>query len=642
MDKKSIIGIVLIAAIVILWGVWSTPSKEQMAAQNRRLDSIAQIEKQKVEQKAAVQKKEIAAATNDTIAQDSTFKNNDSTSNASLKSEFGVFACAKQAENKFIIVESDFLKVKFSNKGGKIASVELKNYKDYLGKPLVLFDGDTNRFGLIFTSDSKLISTNDLYFNAVSFDGKPITTDALKIEKDSSTISFRLYPENGQATGKYIEYTYTIKNNSFMVGYDVKIINLGNEVVTNSNSIDFEWELTLHQKEKYLKNERIVSTVYFKHSVDKEVDYLSETKADEKNIPTQLDWISFKQQFFTTIFVSNEKFTNASLKVTPDTNTGVVKLMQAELGLPYSKGQVEPISSQFYFGPSKYKTLKQFDQDFEKQIPLGWGILSWFNKILVIPVFNFLEGFNMNYGIIILLLTIFIKVLLFPIAYKTYVSSAKMKVLKPEIDEINAKFPKSEDAMKKQQTTMALYKKAGVNPMAGCIPMLLQIPILFALFRFFPASFELRQQGFLWADDLSSYDSIYSWTTQIPILSSVYGNHISLFTILMTISSLIYTRMNMDTMGSSNQMPGMKTMMYIMPLMFLGIFNSNSSGLSYYYFLANMITFGQQIVIKKYFVDEKKLHLQIQENKKKNFSKKSKFQAKLEEMAKKRGYNPNK
>ena len=640
MDKRSIIGIVLIAATLIVWGIWTSPTKEEIEIQRRTQDSIAQVAKQK-EENAKKETDKIAkpeTAIIDTIINDTTSVKNDSTLMASLKGQFGVFANSKQAEEKFITVESDFLKLKFSNKGGKIYSAELKNFKDYLGKPLVLFNGDTNRFGLIFSSDNKLIKTNDLFFTAESFDGKQINSDTIFQVSDSSNISFRLYPENGKTNGKYIEYTYFIKNSSFMLDYNVKIVNLNNEVLTNSNSIDFEWDLTLHQKEKSLDNERNTSTMYFKHTVDKEVDNLSETKSDEQNINTQLDWISFKQQFFSTIFIAKEKLTNAGLKVTLDTTRGVLKQMQAEIGLPYTPGQVEPISTQIYFGPNKYKTLKKYGQSFENQIPLGWGILSWFNKILVIPVFNFLESFNWNYGIIILLLTIFIKILLFPIAYKTYVSSAKMKVLKPEIDEINAKYPKTEDSVKKQQTIMALYKKAGVNPMAGCIPMLLQFPILIALFRFFPASFELRQQGFLWADDLSSYDSILELGFNIPF----YGDHVSLFTILMTISTLIYTRMNMDTMGSNNQMPGMKTMMYIMPIMFLGIFNNYSSGLSYYYFLANMITFGQQFVIKKYFVNEQKLHLQIQENKKKNLGKKSKFQAKLEEMAKKRGYNPNK
>ena len=316
--------------------------------------------------------------------------------------------------------------------------------------------------------------------------------------------------------------------------------------------------------------------------------------------------------------------------------------MHSLIGIPYQSNTNNSIAMQFYFGPNKYNILKKYNLDLERQIPLGWSffLLQWINRYAVIPVFDFLSHFNWNYGIIILVLTILLKIVLFPIAYKSYMSSAKMKVLKPEIDEIGAKFPKKEQAMDKQRATMSLYKKAGVNPMAGCIPMLLQFPILIAMFRFFPASIELRQQPFLWATDLSSYDSIFSWTTQIPLLSSFYGNHISLFALLMAISNLIYTKMNQDMMGSTNSMPGMKTMMYIMPIMFLGFLNSYSSALNYYYFLSTMLTFGQMYAIRM-FVDEDKIHARIQENKKKPVAK-SKFQQRLEDMAKQRGYNAKK
>jgi len=291
----------------------------------------------------------------------------------------------------------------------------------------------------------------------------------------------------------------------------------------------------------------------------------------------------------------------------------------------------------FYLGPNKYNTLRKFHLDLERQVPLGWSFspLAWINIYAVIPVFDWLGGYGWNYGIVILILTILLKIVLFPIAYKTYKSSAKMRVLKPEVDELSKKFPKAEDAMKKQQATMALYKKAGVNPMAGCVPMLLQFPILIAMFRFFPSSIELRQQSFLWAHDLSSYDSVLNLPFDIPF----YGAHVSLFTLLMTISTIFYTKLNNDMMGSTNQMPGMKTMMYLMPIMFLGMFNNFASGLSYYYLLANLLTFAQMYLIRK-TINEDKIHLQIQENKKKPV-KVSKFQERLEAMAKQKGYNPN-
>jgi len=309
-----------------------------------------------------------------------------------------------------------------------------------------------------------------------------------------------------------------------------------------------------------------------------------------------------------------------------------------KVGVPFSGNLEETVGMSMYFGPNKYNILRKYKIGLERQIPLGWSffLMQWINRYAVLPVFNFLGSFGWNYGIVILVLTILLKIVLFPIAYKTYLSSAKMRLLKPEVDEIGQKFPKKEDAMKKQQAVMAMYKKAGVNPMSGCIPVLLQMPILIAMFRFFPASIELRQQAFLWANDLSSYDSIWNLPFNIPF----YGDHVSLFTLLMTISTIIYTYLNNQMMGSgSQQLPGMKTMMYIMPVMFLGIFNNYSSGLSYYYLLVNIITFVQMYIFR-WFVDEDKLHKKIQENKLKPV-KVSGFQKRLEDMAKKRGYNPN-
>jgi YidC/Oxa1 family membrane protein insertase len=312
--------------------------------------------------------------------------------------------------------------------------------------------------------------------------------------------------------------------------------------------------------------------------------------------------------------------------------------MYYKVGIPYAGVADEAIGMSLYFGPNKYNILRKYKLDLERQIPLGWSffLMQWINRFAVLPVFNFLGSFGWNYGIVILVLTILLKTVLYPVAYKTYLSSAKMRLLKPEVDEISQKYPKKEDAMKKQQATMAMYKKAGVNPMSGCIPVLLQMPILIAMFRFFPASIELRQEAFLWANDLSTYDSVLSLPFTIPF----YGDHVSLFCLLMTISTIIYTYMNNQMMGSgAQQMPGMKTMMYLMPIMFLGIFNSYSSGLSYYYLLVNLITFAQMYIFR-WFIDEDKLHKKIQENKLKPV-KVSGFQKRLEDMAKKKGYNPN-
>ncbi len=367
---------------------------------------------------------------------------------------------------------------------------------------------------------------------------------------------------------------------------------------------------------------------------------------DDDKLNSKIHWISFKQQFFSVTLIAENSFVKADIEQKGDENSPdekFMKNMSAEIMIPLTNNSdFQSIPMKMYMGPNKYSILKQYEIQLDRQIPLGWGffLLHWINRFAVIPVFGFLSGFGWNYGIIILVLTILLKVVLFPIAYKTYMSSAKMRVLKPEIDEIGAKFPKKEDSTKKQQATMALYKKAGVNPMAGCIPMLLQMPILFALFRFFPAAIELRQQSFLWADDLSSYDAIVSWTQQIPIISQFYGNHVSLFTLLMTVSTILYTKMNNQMMSSSQQMPGMKTMMYLMPLMFLGFFNNYASGLSYYYMLANLITFGQMYMMRQ-FVNEEAIHAKLQANKKKP-QKKSSFQKRLEDMAKQKGANSKK
>ncbi len=383
------------------------------------------------------------------------------------------------------------------------------------------------------------------------------------------------------------------------------------------------------------------STIYYKLNEDK-VKYLAENKDDNESLRDQIKWLSFKEQFFSTVLIADNYFVDPIMNVTTSGTPPSDRYLRSaffKIGVPFTGKAEETVGMSLYFGPNKYNILRKYKLDLEKQIPLGWSffLMQWINRFAVLPVFNFLGSFGWNYGIVILVLTILLKIVLFPVAYKTYLSSAKMRLLKPEMDEISARYPKKEDAMKKQQAVMAMYKKAGVNPMSGCIPILLQMPILIAMFRFFPASIELRQQPFLWADDLSSYDSIMNLPFTIPF----YGDHVSLFTLLMTISTIFYTYLNNQMMGStSQQLPGMKTMMYIMPIMFLGIFNNYSSGLSYYYLLVNLITFAQMYIFR-WFVDEDKLHKKIQENKLKPV-KVSGFQKRLEDMAKKRGYNPGK
>ena len=358
------------------------------------------------------------------------------------------------------------------------------------------------------------------------------------------------------------------------------------------------------------------------------------TKPVQKDIATQVQWIAFKNQFFSSVIISDNSFSNALLNMnTLSDSNKYLKNFTAEIGIPFKRLDNETIRLKMFYGPNKYNLLKKYKgYKLEELVSVGKGIIRWINQFVIIPIFDWLSRFIGNYGLIILLLTIIIKIGLLPLTYRSYLSTARMKVLKPQIDELNQKYPKGKE-LEKQQATMALYKKAGVSPMGGCLPMLLQFPILFAMFKFFPTSIELRQEGFLWAKDLSTYDAIISWHQNLPLI----GDHLSLFTILMTVSTIISMKLS-DTTASSQQVPGMKTMMYIMPVMFLFALNNFSSGLTYYYFLANVITIGQNYLFKS-FVDEKEILRKIEEKKAKPV-KKSKFQQRLEEMAKQSGYRP--
>lgn len=620
MDRNSIIGIILIAGILILWTTLNKPSKEQVEEAKRKRDSLElvqrqEIAQQKIEEAAQIQETD-NNVTEEVVAKDSI-----------LHSLYGSFADAGAGEQKFITLENELIKLKISNKGGRPYSVELKDYKTYTQKPLILFDGDSTVFGLNFFSQNRSIITNDLYY--------------VPVEKTSSSVKMRLYA----GEDRYIEYVYSLNPESYMVDFDIHFVGINEVVSSNLNVIDLKFSMYSPQQEKGAKNENMYTTMGYKYYQD-EVNTLSSRGKDEaeEEINTKLKWVSYQQQFFSTILVADNYFANAEVAYTSleDYSIKYLKYFESSIGIPIENSPNFSVPMSFYFGPNHFNTLKEYDLEFEKIIPLGWGIFGWINRFVVIPTFNILDNFIRSYGLIILILTVLIKLVLFPFTYKSYLSTAKMRVLKPEIEEINKKFPKKEDAMKKQQATMALYKKVGVNPMGGCIPMLIQMPILFAMFRFFPSSFELRQQAFLWADDLSSYDSILSWDAHIPVISNFYGDHISLFTILMALALLFSSKLNSNQMSDANQqMPGMKFMMtYMMPVMLLVFFNNYSAGLSYYYFLSNVITLGQTLFIRR-FVDDEEILRKLHENKKKPV-KKSKWQQRLEEAAKQKGYNPQK
>ncbi|HJN06463.1 MAG TPA: membrane protein insertase YidC [Bacteroidales bacterium] len=636
MNRNSIIGFILIAGIMIGYTYWMAPSEEELAKQQRQADSIARIQRHNEEVLAKSTKILEQATQPETPEEQITEVTSETYSE--LKSKYELFANAAQGDEQLYIIENDLVKLEISNKGGYVKTVELKKYKTYDSLPVILFNPETTRFGLSFFSiNNRSINTRDLYFTP----SENISKNMVVSGNNSLSFSMRLYTDTGEGVvnpNSYIEYLYKISGDNYMFDFTINVVGMDGVISSNSNYADLNWFADLRQQEKTI-DQFNGSTIYYKFFQD-EVDYMSETDDDEEQITTKLKWVSFKQRFFSSTIVAKNSFNNGKLTVFEKENPGsdrYLKSMEADFELPINLRGETSIPFSFYYGPNKFYTLKAYDVDLERQIPIGWGffILAWINEYIVIPTFDWLGGYGWNYGIVILVLTIMLKTLLFPIAYKTYYSSAKMRVLKPEVDELSKKFPKKEDAMKKQQAVMALYKKAGANPAAGCVPMLLQMPILFAMFRFFPASIELRQQPFLWAHDLSSYDSIASLPFDIPF----YGDHVSLFTLLMTVSTIMYTYLNNQMMASqTTQMPGMKTMMYLMPIMFLGIFNSYASGLSYYYFLANVITFGQMFVFR-YAINENKLRAQIERNKKKPPKKKSAFQKRLEEAAKQKGSN---
>jgi YidC/Oxa1 family membrane protein insertase len=623
MDKKSFIGLLLIGAILLGWFFYMSPSKQDLARQQHYKDSVA-LEEQKAYAKGIAEAKMKRLATDSTGHPIAAVALSDSAKKVLTEKQLGPFSASASGKKEYVSIDNEFYVVKLSTRGGRPVSVQLKNFrtKKADGPPLMLFNEDSSSFGLqLFDNAHKAYSTDTLQF--VSSE----TSFSVKGEQ-SKSISMRL----SAGEGKYIEYLYTIKGNDYMLGCKINLVGMQDVIASNMQDLDLNWAMQSPSQEMDLKNQRIKSTVYYKFP-DEKADYLSETKDDSKTLEgTNLKWVAFKQQFFTSVLIAQSDWgkTKPSVRTHTDKeDTLHVKDFSAKLSIPFSHKPLESFSMKFFFGPTQYSLLKKYNMDLETQIPLGWSIFRFVNTWLVIPIFNFLDSFNISYGIIILILTIIIKMLIFPIAYKTYMSSAKMRVVKPEVDEINAKF-KDGDPLKKQQATMALYRKAGINPMAGCIPVLLQMPILIALVSFFPTAIELRQHGFLWASDLSTYDSIF----HLPFTIPAYGDHVSLFALLMTGSTILYTWSNSQLMGQTDQLPGMKWMMYLMPVMFLVFMNNYSSGLSYYYFLANMITFGQTLLMRR-FVDEAAIHKKIQENKQKPV-KTSSWQQRLEKAARDR------
>lgn len=581
MDRNTFTGLFLILIILVGSTFLLKPSSEEVK-QKAYQDSIA-LSKDKI----PAAKKVTPPVAQTTVIDDTT-----KTTSTILTEEF-------------TILENNLIRLSISNKGGKIASVTIKNEKTSKNKPLVLFNSDDTNFGLIFRGATGFVNTNNFAFNKVNVETQQVTMQMVNID------------------GSSVSYTYSLKPDSYKVGFVSQLKGFQNKI--ENNSLILNWETKLLQQEKDIKNERMYSTTYYK-IVDGDVDYISETKDDELVLKEgKIKWISFKQHFFSAALIAKESFIKADIAVKTLPDSSAVKAYSAKLSLPFKNQDVNDYEMEFYFGSNKFSQLKNQGNDLEQQVKMGWGPLKWINRYLVLPIFNFFETFNISYGIIILLLTLILKTVLFPFTYKSYLSMAKMRVLKPEMDEIKKRVGEGNQALV-QQEYLKLYKQAGVNPLGGCLPLVFQMPFILAFFYFFPNLFELRHESFLWMTDLSTYDELITFPT-IPLLG---WNHISLMCFLMTISTLIYTYFNNQVSGVQGQM---KYIGYITPIIFFGVLNSYPAGLNYYYFCANVLTFSQQYFIRR-FVDDDKIHAQIQENKKKPESAKKKggFQKKMEDM----------
>lgn len=624
MDKNTIIGFVLIAAVLIGFTIYSSPSKEDLAKQEQ-----ARIEKQYRDSLAYINEVKAAEA-------DTTQKNNatDDFFAPSAKDSIAITTSdslkAVSAEEKFVTLENSKLKVIISSKGGRMVSAQLKDYSAYnqesesASDSLFLFKDDSD-FGLkLVNSHNNELLTNDLNFSPAIIEG------------DSTVVMRYTYADK-----QYVDFIYRLSPDDYLVKYDIEIVGM-KDILSRQTADIFElnWTQKLRRQEKSIKNEQRYSHIYYKYQGG-DVEKLSESKNDQKEAKEPTKWIAFKDQFFTSTIIADEKFETILLDSKMLNSEDYLKSYDAKIYIPASFDKQNDILSagmSYYLGPLIYSHLKSYDADLtadkkldlDQLVPLGWSLFRFVNQYFIIPLFNLLNSTGMAMGLVILLLTIIVKIIISPLTYKSFMSSAKMRVLRPQVEEINAKYPKQEQAMEKQQAVMALYSKAGASPMAGCIPMLLQMPVLIALFSFFPTAIELRHQSFLWASDLSTYDAIFEWKAQIPVISWALGNHISLFCILMTATNIIYTKFNMDaTNTGQQQMPGMKWMMYLMPLIFLFVLNDYPSGLTYYYFVSTLITILLTIAFR-YAVDEEKLLAKLEANKAKP-KKKSGFMARLEE-----------
>lgn len=643
MDKKTILGIVVVAVLFLGFAYVNTKQQEkyqqEMAAWPAYQDSVAAASRPAVpaaDSVAGGAAESAVAASGETTAPEAAADMAETVRQRRIAAMGEYLTAAQEAEPEEFTVENEVMTVRFSTRGGQITGVTLKDYTKYAPRGqrdqlIELMDPASARFDMSFYVKNGLnnvkVNTMDYVFRA-----EPVETAG-----DARRVTMRLaVAENAWLEYEYLIYNKQAPERDYLVDFNVRLVNMAPQMA-NQTSIGIDWSNVSYQNEKGFQNENMYTTLAYRFPGESSIEELGMSDgAKSKSVSTAVNWVAFKQQFFSSVFIAPQNVSSANMAFdTAAPGSELLKSFSVQMAVPYS-AQVEGYDFAFYFGPNKYAILKKVtdnngaDLHMERLIPLGWGIFGWVNRWCVIPVFDFLRNYIGSFGIIILILVILVKLVISPLTYKSYVSMAKMRLIKPQVDELNKKYPKKEDAMKKQQATMELYKKAGINPMGGCIPMLIQLPILIAMFRFFPASIELREQPFLWADDLSSYDSIVNLPFSIPF----YGDHVSLFALLMAVSLFGYSYFNyQQTASSQPQMAGMKFMMvYMMPIMMLLWFNSYSSGLCYYYLLSNLFTIGQTLVIRR-IVDDEKIHAVMQANAaRKSKGKKSKFQQRYEEL----------
>jgi len=607
-DINSFIGMLLLGGILLYWINTKKPDET--------IDPSTNTE-------------QVVDATNNTsntFTENTPVFENDSLKQVAYTTKLGAFAqSAINGSEGTSVLENDLVKLTVSNKGGQIIEAEIKNYKTHDSLPLYMIKDKNASFNINFgTTDNRILNTKDLFFEPnISKNG------------ESTILSMKLKVSDTQ----FLEYRYEMKPKDYMVNFAVRSQGLSS-VINSSNPINLDWSLDGYAHEKSVKTENTMySHLYYKTEDD--VDYLN---AGNTEVLNDVDWISYKQHFFTSILLTDKPFNNSTVISTDlikneELDTVFTKRYELKTPLELASGELN-YNMKWFYGPSDYNLLKTFEgTDLDHTADLGWGIFGFLNRTVFYPVFNFLKGFLSNYGLIIILMTIVVRIIMSPLVYKSYLSSAKMKVIRPELTALNDKYPGKENAMKRQQETMAIQRKAGVSMLSGCIPAILQMPVFFALFKFFPTNLALRQENFLWANDLSSYDTIFKLPFKIPF----YGDHVSLFPILASVAIFFYMKMNQSQQANMQAptqegMPDMgkmmKYMIYFSPIMMLFFFNNYASGLSLYYFVSNLLTITIMLVIKHYVIDEAKIHAQIEENKKKPEKKKSKFRQKIDDAMK--------